>query len=484
MAPNRSTPKKDVSVILPAMLNKLEPLQDKIAARCRAMPGSYIEFLKNEFDKFEPEFSLAPFIQGNLVAAATLGKKRMLVFLRGDIGKAFPRYVAHWQSCVAERNNAKSFVEDMTGVPMITEVMDFFKTSRSKKLRMLVSHLDSLEDGSSKNVTNDASSVLAYKMAAANERLNSWTVISDECDTYFQRLEDSTSSSEARYLATNWDAGRRLSKGDGVTDCLAMRWQLILFLIMQPSLKIREVIFEQETKPIGVSLRAVASTYRKPKQEWESNQEFNAAEEYRNFSKKRAKAISPLRENFFDLLCALLIVANVFPDSALQAHPAGVKTSNTPSSAGLVVGARGPRARAPLMIVEEEEEDEDGMGVGTEEPASAGVAGSAELSHDAARSLAGAKANLPSLKDQFGDDDYDDLYTPTDMQSKLDRQERLWQDQSARLYPADDGAHSLMGSLLSKYDALSTGEGLAPQQVTKRDVYERGISVHCCRSLT
>jgi hypothetical protein len=56
----------------------------------------------------------------------------------------------------------------------------------------LASHLCSLEDGSSKNITNDSLSALVYKLAAANERLNTWTLTSDEADTIISRLEDNS----------------------------------------------------------------------------------------------------------------------------------------------------------------------------------------------------------------------------------------------------------------------------------------------------
>jgi len=293
MPPKSVTPppggRKDVNSTLPVLLDALENVQDEIAAKCRALPGPFIQQLKSLLDDFEPTFSLAPFIQGLLIAAASLSKKRMLIYLRGSQSKPFPRYMAHWHSCIAERNNAKSFIEDMTGVPMITEVMDFFKSNKSITLRALASHLCSMADGSSKNITNDSSSVLVYKAAASNENLNTWTLITDEADTILARLEDQSSSSEARFFATAWDAGRRLCKGDSMTDCVTLHFQLNMFLILQPSLKVREIIFEMEQKPIGISLRAIASTYRKPRQEWESHSDFDVADAYRQFSRKKAK---------------------------------------------------------------------------------------------------------------------------------------------------------------------------------------------------
>ena len=233
MRKNSTTPgglRKEVTQSLPALLQALEPLQDSIAKRCRDLPGAFIELLSSMFAVFEPEFSYAPFIQGLLVATASLSKKRLLVFLRGSQSKPFSRYMAHWHTSIAERNNAKTFVEDLTGVPMITEVMDFFKSSRSRTMRSLASHLCSLEDGSSKNITNDSSSALVYKLAAANECLNTWTLTSDEADTIISRLEDQSSMSEARFFTTGWDAGRRLDKNDSVTTCVTKHWQFIMYL--------------------------------------------------------------------------------------------------------------------------------------------------------------------------------------------------------------------------------------------------------------
>ena len=244
MPPQSNKTKKDLAALVPALNSALHKLQDEIAAKCRAMPGPFVASLAKVFDSFEPEFSLAPFIQGLLIATATLSKKRVLIFLLQSASRPFPRYLAHWHTCIAERNNAKSFLEEMVGVPMMTEVMDFFKSSKSATIRKTAQHLDGLDDGSSKNVTNDAASTLIYKLAGANERLNSWTTVTDEAETFVQRLEDSSSMSEARFLTTSWDAGRRLSKGDSATDCLSMHWQFILLLIMQPALKIREIVFE------------------------------------------------------------------------------------------------------------------------------------------------------------------------------------------------------------------------------------------------
>ena len=475
----------NVTATLPTLLQALEPAQDAIAARCRKLPGPFIEHLASHFDAFEPTFSLAPFIQGLLTGSATLSKKRLLIFLRGTAEKPFPRYCAHWMTCIAERNNAKSFIEDCTGVPMITDVMDWFKSNRSKTMRQIGSHFSGLEDGSSKNVTNDSSSALVYKLAAANERLNTWTLISDEADTVLLRLEDQTSSSETRYLNTAWDAGRRLTKGDSATDCITMHWQLIMFLIMQPALKIREIVFEQEVKPLGVALRGCASTYRKPRQEWESEGEFDAAESYRAFTRKKSKSISPLKEAIWTLLAAVVVVNSIFPQSALDAHPPGVRTSNTPASARHARG--GPTAHRAEEDGAEQDSD-DGAEQDSDmppPPPPRGAAGSISLlpadldesPPDAVAYAARLKEALPPAADVLGDDDIEPTYVASDLQQRLDRQSRQWELESSRIYPSDDNAHKQMGTLLAHYDELTTGAtGKSAAGMTTREVYRRGLA--------
>ena len=54
---------KDVNSTLPVLIDALENVQDEIAAKCRVLPGPFIQQLKSLFDNFEPTFSLAPFIQ-------------------------------------------------------------------------------------------------------------------------------------------------------------------------------------------------------------------------------------------------------------------------------------------------------------------------------------------------------------------------------------------------------------------------------------
>ena len=70
MPPKSVTPlpggRKDVNSTLPVLLDALENVQDEIAAKCRALPGPFIQQLKSLLDDFEPTFSLAPFIQGLL----------------------------------------------------------------------------------------------------------------------------------------------------------------------------------------------------------------------------------------------------------------------------------------------------------------------------------------------------------------------------------------------------------------------------------
>jgi hypothetical protein len=491
-----STRKDVMNQALPALLQALEPLQDDIARRCRTLPGAFIELLSSMIAAFEPDFSFAPFIQGLLVATASLSKKRLLVFLRGAQSKPFSRYMAHWHTCIAERNNAKTFVEDLTGVPMITEVMDFFKSSRSRTMRSLASHLCSLEDGSSKNITNDSSSALVYKLAAANERLNTWTLTSDEADTIISRLEDQSSMSEARFFTTGWDAGRRLDKNDSVTVCVTKHWQFIMYLILQPALKIREIAFEQEVKPLGIALRAVASTYRKPSQKWESEQDFDAAENYRAFTSKKSKVLSPFRENVWTLCAAVVVVNGIFPQSAIDAHPAGVRTSNTPASARLA--ARHYEAveePAEDWLLEQLEDDApppppnrrrrgDGAG-GSADPydvlQALGAGDSEEsLPPDEPRP---EKEPIPALSEMLGDEDIEPSYVASDMQQRLDRQARQWEDESSRLYPSDETAHKKLGQLLAKYDQISTGTSARGSVATSRDLYRRGIAGKCKENL-
>ena len=52
-----------VNSTLPVLIDALENVQDEIAAKCRVLPGPFIQQLKSLFDNFEPTFSLAPFIQ-------------------------------------------------------------------------------------------------------------------------------------------------------------------------------------------------------------------------------------------------------------------------------------------------------------------------------------------------------------------------------------------------------------------------------------
>ena len=506
MRKSSSTPaggRKEINVALPALLQALAPLQDDIAKRCRALPGAFIELLSSMFDAFEPEFSLAPFIQGLLVATASLSNKRLLIFLRGSQSKPFSRYMAHWHTSIAERNNAKTFVEDLTGVPMITEVMDFFKSSRSKTMRNLASHLCSLEDGSSKNITNDSSSALVYKLAAANERLNTWTVTSDEADTIISRLEDQSSSSEARFFTTGWDAGRRLDKNDSVTVCVTRHWQFIMYLILQPALKIREIIFEQEVKPLGIALRSITSTYRKPSQKWESEQDFSVAENYREFTSKKSKNISPFREFVWTLCSAIVVVNGIFPQSAIDAHPAGVRTSNTPASARLAARAHGgyvvnvdpgldQSSDQWLMDALEDGEEEvdrapplphpprrrrDAGGSSSDRIDMLGAlqAGESEDSHASEAALP-VKEAIPDLVEMLGDEDIEPSYVPSDMQQRLDRQGRQWEAESSRIYPSDEKAHKLLGQVLGKYDEISTGTSARGTPMTPRDVYRRGIA--------
>lgn len=485
--------KRDIALIIPKMTADLEPIQDSIAAQCRNLPGPFARMLRAEFDKFEPSFSLAPFIQSCLIASGTLSKKRQLVFLLGSRAKPFPRYMAHWQTCVAERNNAKTFVEDLAGVPMITEVMDFLKSSKSKSIRMLAQHLDALEDGTSKNVTNDASSSLVYKLAASNERLNSWTAITDEADTVMKRLEGGASDSEARFYTTGWDAGRRLSKGDSVTDSLSAHFQYLLYLMMQPAIKIREIIFESEVSPLGVALRANASTYRKPKQEWEADENADMADEYRRFAAKKSKSISPLREHFFDFYVALVIVNSIIPESAMRAHPAGVQTSNTPASAKQAAASTAEH-RDDEDDDDDDAEDEDDEGVVRfnfqQHPprvdllAAAGSGKSSTSSSGPSSSAPGIAATLPmhtreemeSVLDIFGEDDLDLAYAPSEAQQRLDRQHRLWQEQSSRAYPDDGAAHRRMATGLAKYDSMSAGTDADMASVSQRECYRRGVS--------
>jgi hypothetical protein len=497
MPPKSVTPppggRKDVNSTLPVLLDALENVQDEIAAKCRALPGPFIQQLKSLLDDFEPTFSLAPFIQGLLIAAASLSKKRMLIYLRGSQSKPFPRYMAHWHSCIAERNNAKSFIEDMTGVPMITEVMDFFKSNKSITLRALASHLCSMADGSSKNITNDSSSVLVYKAAASNENLNTWTLITDEADTILARLEDQSSSSEARFFATAWDAGRRLCKGDSMTDCVTLHFQLNMFLILQPSLKVREIVFEMEQKPIGISLRAIASTYRKPRQEWESHSDFDVADAYRQFSRKKAKTLSPLREAIWTLLTAVVVVNGPFPQSAVDAHPPGVRTSNTPASArhaGLT-GGDSAEVHQDLMdmlhderqrdFLDETEEAADADGGATSGNAINLLAGAAD-SQGSNGSLAppartSAREDIPDLAALMGVDDIEHSYVASQTQQRLDKQGRQWQAEGGRLYPSNEQAHNKLGALLAHFDELSTGaSGASVSGMTAREVYRRGLS--------
>ena len=511
MRKNSTTPgglRKEVNQSLPALLQALEPLQDSIAKRCRDLPGAFIELLSSMFAVFEPDFSYAPFIQGLLVATASLSKKRLLVFLRGSQSKPFSRYMAHWHTSIAERNNAKTFVEDLTGVPMITEVMDFFKASRSRTMRSLASHLCSLEDGSSKNITNDSSSALVYKLAAANECLNTWTLTSDEADTIISRLEDQSSTSEARFFTTGWDAGRRLDKNDSVTTCVTKHWQFIMYLILQPSLKIREIIFEQDVKPLGIALRAVNSTYRKPSQKWESEQDFDAAENYKAFTSKKSKVLSPFRENVWTLCAAVVVVNGIFPQSAIDAHPAGVRTTNTPNSAKFAArrceGA--DQETADDWLLNQLEDDappppverhrrappvprhrRDGAG-GSADPIdvlqalgeSDGDGSPPPVATDQPRP---EKEPIPGLSEMLGDEDIEPSYVASDMQQRLDRQARQWEDESSRLYPSDDNAHKKLGQLLAKYDGISTGMSALGSAVTSRDLYRRGIAGKCKENL-
>ena len=475
---------------MPALIQALAPLQDDIAKRCRALPGAFIELLSSMFDAFEPEFSLAPFIQGLLIATASLSYKRLLIFLRGSQSKPFSRYMAHWHTCIAERNNAKTFVEDLTGVPMISEVMDFFKSSRSRTMRNLASHLCSLEDGSSKNITNDSSSAIVYKLAAANERLNTWTVTSDEADTIISRLEDQSSSSEARFFTTGWDAGRRLDKNDSVTVCVTRHWQFMMYLILQPALKIREIIFEQESKPLGIALRSIASTYRKPSQKWESEQDFSVADNYKQFTSKKSKIISPFREFVWTLCSAIVVVNGIFPQSAIEAHPAGIRTSNTPASARLAARAREPESDQWLMDALYDGEDSDApplphplrrrrdAGGSSSDPIDMLGAIQAGESEDslAADAALPVKEPIPDLVEMLGDEDIEPSYVPSDMQQRLDRQGRQWEAESSRLYPSDEKAHKLLGQQLGKYDEISTGTSAPGTTMTPRDVYRRGIA--------
>ena len=326
--------RKQEVAALPAFVTTLEQLQDDIRVRMRELPGPLMDYLREAFDAFDANFSLAPIIQGLLVCAASLGKKRQLIFLcEGSASKPFTRYMAVWMTCIGERNNAKSFIEDLTGVPMLMEVSAFYKNSRSKGLRAMAEHLNGLDDGSSADYSNDSSTTHIYATSGKNERLNSWTTVTDEADTFFSRLEDGASSSEARYYTTSWDAGRRLSKSDSVTDTVTARWQHSMFLLMQPQIKIREVTFEQEQKQIGVALRSVASTYRKPHQGWEASADYEAAAAYREFASKRRRILNPLKELFFFLLQAVITCATMYPEDAIAAHPGGVTTSNTPKGA-------------------------------------------------------------------------------------------------------------------------------------------------------
>ena len=68
-----------------------------------------------------------------------------------------------------------------------------------------------------------------------------------------------------------------------------------------------------------MALRACASTYRKPTQRWAADEDADMASEYSKFASKKQKSISPMREYFFNLMCAIVVVGSIFPDSAAEA---------------------------------------------------------------------------------------------------------------------------------------------------------------------
>ena len=114
--------------------------------------------------------------------------------------------------------------------------------------------------------------------------------------------------------------------------------------MMQPAIKIREIIFESEVSPLGVALRANASTYRKPKQEWEADANADMADEYRRFAAKKSKSISPLREHFFDFYVAIVVVNSILGTTE-QKSPSGFCRSGGSAAHVDCTPAHGDQAR-------------------------------------------------------------------------------------------------------------------------------------------
>lgn len=318
----------------PSMWAALKPLQDETAAEARGLPGPFIQFLTKAIDKSSPGFPLTPFIQGVLVATATLGKKRVLVFIRGgQLEKVFCRYMSNWQESLAQPGNAKTYLDACMGPEVIKEAIKVFKNSKAQQLRDIVSHHNQMANGSEDNIVSDSATSVMYTATKNNPRCNLWHMSTDECDTIVSRLEDGASQSEARYYLTTWDAGRPLTKNDSVTRCNAPFWMMNIHLYMQMQIKARLIMFETEAKSLGFVYRLTSLSYRKPDQDWKAPDDFDADMTYKKLAKRQKISLNPLKDKMVRLYSAIMICSSVFPKNAVDSNPATSVGVGTPSSA-------------------------------------------------------------------------------------------------------------------------------------------------------
>lgn len=493
----------------------LRPIQEQTAKSIKELPGPFITWMNRKMSKADPSFPLTPLVQGALIQAATLSKKRLLSFLRGGSQhKPLSRYMHHYSVCIATMGSAKSFFESCIGPDNSKEVVRGFKQHGIEEIRMLVTHLNQLLDGSDVNITSDAATPFMYKLAASNETLNTYTLITDEADTIVTRIEDGSSSSESRFYLTSWDAGRALAKNDSSVRCIQPHWAFSMFLIMQPFHKIREILYEMETKCCGFAFRPICLTYYKPEQSWTSPANFNAEHSYRAYAKRAKPTDNPLRDHFRHLFAALIIVSALVPDSAKRKNPPGVQASTTPSSAMFSAadeeeaGSLSPQQPTfPTSLLDNdvpEEHDENGE----EEEAIELDATAVDDQHDQADAAGASDASsgvvqiggpssafqtampppprppvqraaskymqLPSTADVFGADVQDETPVLTDEQQKYDRQKKQWIEEMRRIFPANDRANILLGKVLEEYD-----KGATPINSSKRAAFQAGITGKC-----